>query len=110
DGSHRADDAAAFRHDLHVRFALNPALELADAVARVDGVRVRIDKSGADNRAGRVKLAARRVRAAQIGAAANGDNLVTLNRDRAVLDDADICHVATAPETVRAGAGDKLLC
>src|SRR5690606_37774749 len=79
-------DAAARRHDLHVRRALDAHLELKRAVAHPGKVCVRVDKAGYDHLAARVEALAGIVAGREFIRSANLDNQAILDRHRAVLD------------------------
>jgi len=99
--SHRRHDPAAGGHDLHVRRAGNPALELRRAIPHPDQMGVRIHEAGAEHLAGDIHLAGGAEGRAQLSRLSHRQDAPVFDRQRAVLDQAQIPQADTALRSAR---------
>ena len=81
------EDAPARRQDLQVGFALQAHLELSRAVARPDGMRVRVDKTRHDHLAPGIQLFFVRVGCQQFSAVAYSSDQAVAQQQRPIGDD-----------------------
>lgn len=103
-GRHGRADAAAAGRDLLVALALDAALELVDAIAAEDEVRVRINEARRDHAPAGIDLVdfpARQLR--RVGRGPGVDDAGTFHVDRRVVDDSEVLHPGAGPVVLRSG-------
>ena len=107
-GAHRAGDAAAGGHDLHVAGPPDPQLELVHPVAGIKDVGVGIDKAGADDAAAGVDGLAAGIAGSQFVGGSGGHDRAAVDGHRPIGQGTHIGHGAGPLGAAGAGAGDQL--